>query len=672
MGAIKAVGALAAAREQAHAANGLQVEDGIVDEWYVDDGVVICTPAKFEGWLRALDRALAEIGASRGRGQEAKSTVKLVGPPGCEAAFTGWDGPYVRDTCKVLEMNAANEYLGTMTGAPAGGAVGQEDGASLQGAMQQTENKRSVIASLDCPAAELTLLRRCADVSSLNYWLRCHGDRVKVETLEKHDRSLRASLETTLGGEIPDTAWWQATTGVASGGLGMRAAAESALPAFIGSRAACRPMVGSLLEHIERAGIGRKDQLLQAYDKRTEAAWREFTRRLPPDAAGEALGILQSCYADAQEVWTKTLAGGADEDDSTSEGHQRLGGTRGGGIVADVGVEDPEHPQGRKTGPKGQRQLQRLLDACAANGLRQHFNRAGSGVDRARLEDLERLDTDHSWMWSAGALGTAEAFEREEFNEAIRIRLGAGGTGEPTVCECCGDRVLDAAGAHASTCCTGEATVGHNLIKEVLRRYALLADPRTEIEPTNLVRSRPADRPADVLTTAAGRLSALDVGVTSTATASAPGEDAAEAMWRRKRREREPIRAELEEAGIQYVPVVWTHHGRPHAQAKAVVRGISRAVARRHGGGALAIERGIRCRIGTALARRVARMSLACMGRGDTMPGEEENGSGDPWKELPAIGGEPGRCQPCRSGTAPPPDRAADDPMGRGVGSGRW
>ena len=146
--------------------------------------------------------------------------------------------------------------------------------------------------------------------------------------------------------------------------------------------------------------------------------------------------------------------------------------------------------------------------------------------------------------------------------------------------------------------------------------------------------SRPLDRPADVLTAAVGRLSALDVGVTSSATAPAPGEDAAEAMWRRKTQEREGVRGELEELGIVYTPVVWTNHGRPHPQAAAAVQAIARAAARRRGGTARAMERALRERIGAALARRGARMSLAAMARRDE--GAVEPGAGV-WRELSAA-----------------------------------
>ena len=124
------------------------------------------------------------------------------------------------------------------------------------------------------------------------------------------------------------------------------------------------------------------------------------------------------------------MAGEGDEPQARGEGSQRRGGAHGQGIVADVGAEDPEHPQGRRVGPIGHTRLQKLADACAANGIAQHFVAAASHADRARLEDLPRPGTNHRWMWTAGALGAWGRFDREEFTEAVRSRLGAGGPQE--------------------------------------------------------------------------------------------------------------------------------------------------------------------------------------------------------------------------------------------------
>ena len=130
---------------------------------------------------------------------------------------------------------------------------------------------------------------------------------------------------------------------------------------------------------------------------------------------------------------------------------------------------------------------------------------------------------------------------------------------------------LDSAGRHASCCALGEATVGHNALRDSLFEFASAADPATEWEPEDLVPSRPKSRPADVLTSAAvaGRMAALDVGVTSPAVAR--GVDATDAMYRRKVREREPEQPEVEAQNIVYRPFVWSTFGRPLSATNAAI-----------------------------------------------------------------------------------------------------
>ena len=164
----------------------------------------------------------------------------------------------------------------------------------------------------------------------------------------------------------------------------------------------------------------------------------------------------------------------------------------------------------------------------------------------------------------------------------------------------------------------GESTTGHNAVRDIVFSNALNADASAEREPEHLIPSRPRDRPADVLTAAVpGCVAALDIGVASPAAAAA-GEDAAEAMWRRKVDEREDVRPELEQAGIRYRPFVFTAYGRPHSAATEAIRHIARLAARRRGWAAKAGERQFRSAIATALARRLARMSLATWPADDT------------------------------------------------------
>ena len=88
---------------------------------------------------------------------------------------------------------------------------------------------------------------------------------------------------------------------------------------------------------------------------------------------------------------------------------------------------------------------------------------------------------------------------------------------------------------HASCCATGEATRGHNAVREELHKSAKAADSSAVTEPLGLIPSAPTLRPADVFTSAAisGRLSALDVGICSPEAAAA-GDDCTESMRQRK------------------------------------------------------------------------------------------------------------------------------------------
>ena len=125
-----------------------------------------------------------------------------------------------------------------------------------------------------------------------------------------------------------------------------------------------------------------------------------------------------------------------------------------------------------------------------------------------------------------------------------------------------------------------------------------------------------------MLTSAApGCVAALDIGVASPAAAAA-GHDAAEAMWARKVSEREPVRRELEQAGIVYKPFVFMTFGRPHPAASETIKHLAKRGARSRGWAAAALERQFRRMLGAVLAQRIARMSLATWASGNEVPTE--------------------------------------------------
>ena len=82
-------------------------------------------------------------------------------------------------------------------------------------------------------------------------------------------------------------------------------------------------------------------------------------------------------------------------------------------------------------------------------------------------------------------------------------------------------------------------------------------------------------------------------------------------MRSRRIGEREPVRSELEQAGIVYKPFVFTTFGRPDSVASEIIKAIVKRAARRKGCSAAALDRKFRGSLGAVLARRMARMSLS-------------------------------------------------------------
>ena len=74
-----------------------------------------------------------------------------------------WDTEYVRVTCRVIPGVEAVKVLGTMVG-----RTGSAN-ARLQQVVDRVRATRAAMESLDDPAAELVLTRRCLDVSEVSY-----------------------------------------------------------------------------------------------------------------------------------------------------------------------------------------------------------------------------------------------------------------------------------------------------------------------------------------------------------------------------------------------------------------------------------------------------------------------------------------------------------------------
>ena len=152
------------------------------------------------------------------------------------------------------------------------------------------------------------------------------------------------------------------------------------------------------------------------------------------------------------------------------------------------------------------------------------------------------------------------------------------------MCCRCG-AALGRSASHAFCCALPEATLGHYAARDAVLPVAHLADPATAVESRGLIPSAPMLRPADILTSAAlpGRLTALDIGITSPDTAGA-GHDCCDAMYNRKRQHYRKHLEELEQdQQIAYRPLVWSTWGREHPETSAILTSLARVAARRIG-----------------------------------------------------------------------------------------
>ena len=130
-------------------------------------------------------------------------------------------------------------------------------------------------------------------------------------------------------------------------------------------------------------------------------------------------------------------------------------------------------------------------------------------------------------------------------------------------------------------------------------------------------------------------MAALDVCIASPDGGGA-GADACVSAAARKTERYSEVMEELEAAGIEYKPLVWTCWGRPSPDAQAALRTLSSVAARRCGiSDPRGLEQRARALISAALWRRAAAMAIACLRRADVgeaqevLPGFESDESGE-------------------------------------------
>ena len=263
-----------------------------------------------------------------------------------------------------------------------------------------------------------------------------------------------------------------------------------------------------------------------------------------------------------------------------------------------------------------QQELCGLLDEQRAEEFRATHTRRHNWSDLRRLRELQGPSVSHDWLWAFNpAHGATVA--AGDFGIALRIRLGAFLTDEPTLCARCGKEILERNAAHALCCAAPEGTHGHYEARDKVFNLVQLADNTATTEVPELIPSAPALRPADIYTDGAlpGTKAALDIGICSPDATNA-GLDCCESMWDRKRARYEEYFEEMAANNLRYVPVVLSCYGRLHPEAADTLERIALQAGRRLGiSNHKALLRRATAAVGVTVVTRAVAMARACLPR---------------------------------------------------------
>ncbi len=568
-----------------------------LDSWYLDDAWLWGQAVHGDLFLAALDVAGCVSGMER---NGAKCSFAFA------AARAGTPPPpYTRLTCTVVAGDAPPRALGV----------------ALAGAAQQFGEKvRAVgvlhasIAELEDPGVELALTRGCAAVSKVMYLLRALGPQLDSDAgrglpddvLSSYDDLVDAAVSRIAGEDLSGEATEQASLGVRLGGLGLRRATATALPAHAASLIDAAPWVQWLDAQAAAFGAPTAPRdALGPHVERLNVVWAALTDDLSAGAVATCVAAREAAHARASGV--VAVAAG-----DVPRAARRVTADPGM-LVDDAGLADAEHPavwRGAAAavagGGKGaassalQRALLRAVDGEAAHVMfaRAQADTSELGRLRARrLADLSDRRVDHGWLWAINP-GHGWVLAPREYVTGLRLRLGARCGPDfagRLPCRACGHLVsADAADAHALGCdaAAADRTRRHNEVRDHLLPLVAACDPRARVEqtlPSAGIDGEGLLRPADVLTSAAplpgcgAGLCALDVGVTGPFTAAAlasTGHDPVVSYERRKVKQYKELCAR---DGWTYVPLVFSAFGRCGDGTSAVIDRFARIAARRFG-----------------------------------------------------------------------------------------
>ena len=318
-----------------------------------------------------------------------------------------WCTDYVRNTCLIRDSETPTKLLGGVLG------DGEHQNTSFGEIANKSSQLHEAITGVSDPATQMTLRLACTGACKISYVLRLFGDRLGDACFEELDAAQRAGVSMTLEGDIGDLAWEQAQVGISGGGLGIRDASDLALPAFVSSRVAARPVAKGVFTSLEEDGLAPAGVLLAAYDLRTEAA---ADRMLAPFARDpsvvDAVRTDLRRAAEDSELWWRLVESGDEATDQAIRG-------------CDTDEQNAVELQCLHSSFPIQARITKHFDRLRLEKLRDKFEALGQEEDVRRLDDLQDSHhQEHTW-WQSLDTAKDRVLPRAEWVTAMRVRLGA-------------------------------------------------------------------------------------------------------------------------------------------------------------------------------------------------------------------------------------------------------
>ena len=278
--------------------HALQKNGGLADQWYMDDGDIMCHPVLVLPFLQDFDVANARVGAER----NPLKTEVIYHVNDLDASPPEWKNGDVRSaTCKKSALTAGSITLGVAVG-------------SRQFITDQLLSKADVIRAMHervqlCqdPQTEFALLR---EVWASAVSTHPAGSRPHKSCRNRELSTTRSGSGLSNGSSrVSQDSMTQATLSAGQSGIGFKRARDIAAPAHLGALIAAKPRIQGMIRDAVWAGL-LPEQILEArLSEVIETATSTYPSALDNDEQATAKLYVQKAAQAADEAWQQTIAG---------------------------------------------------------------------------------------------------------------------------------------------------------------------------------------------------------------------------------------------------------------------------------------------------------------------------------------------------------------------------